>query len=350
MIDKLYYMVLMVTICNFIELSFLLINNKNSINKKKLNIKANDTIADRILFICFCIFFCICVFMSFAVISKNNTIILCLLIHYCVLNLGNIIKSADDLKPIIINNEKRELSLKEKYQFLILASSLSCIYRFFSEKKIVSIVDTFSFPFFMKEIILTVYILLCAFCFTFILLVELVTPIKQLKKLYSKINLKYIKSKQYSAYLSNLLEEPVVKAILTNKIIYLLKEKKTIVKIISIIPVLIAFIIDFFFSIISMVYVSVIGVSIRSILYILSVLLKVLFNILFSLLYNPSQTVMYITSRLSVLFSVFLVVIYNRMNILFVPDDSFLAISEFIASTVVIPIILEWIYSNKHIK
>ena len=52
--------------------------------------------------------------------------------------------------------------------------------------------------------------------------------------------------------------------------------------------------------------------------------------------------------RMSGIIALFVLVIINRTEALYSTEDTFLAIAEFLASSIIIPVIFEWIYSSRN--
>ena len=61
----------------------------------------------------------------------------------------------------------------------------------------------------------------------------------------------------------------------------------------------------------------------------------------------PGHKVIKNSFRLAWIISVTVLVILMRYTVIYKFEDSFIGITEFIASAIVIPIVFEWIYSNK---
>ena len=64
----------------------------------------------------------------------------------------------------------------------------------------------------------------------------------------------------------------------------------------------------------------------------------------------PGQNFLKGSFRLSAIIAVVFVVVANRLSFFYIMDETLISITEFISSTILIPIIIEWIYSYSKSK
>ena len=191
-------------------------------------------------------------------------------------------------------------------------------------------------------------VILFAFLITFIVLVELIIPLRHLRKGCEFVSLKiggY--SKRVSVYFWRTWDTPLIKAHLTNRVLNISKRYKIVIRIIFFILAILAFVIDLIINFIFIAYSFIICSCFGAVIEFFRILGKGLLRLLRLVTGIPGHKVMKNTFRMSGIVAMFVVVIANRINLFFTPDDTFIAITELLVSAIVIPIIFEWIYSSR---
>lgn len=344
---------LVLVIYNMFYDSSMLFKTKDFGNAEKTEEIKTKTTADKIIMLLVSV--SVIAGLLFVIFNKwvPGIIIIILIIIPAVLqNFVGSIMAADSLKFIVFGNDNnRDLSMSEKTQFDVFVSGLLMISQFVPMSRLISFVEAKSIPEIGSEIIISVYILLCTFLITFIVLVELITPLRHLRKgcefVASKIG-GY--SKRLSLYFWKTWDNPLITARFTNRVLKVSKRHKLLVKIFLFVLLIFAFAIDFISNFILLAYAFVVCSCFGAVIEFLRILGKGLLRFLRMVTGIPGYKVMKNTFRMSGIVAVFVVVIVNRMNMFFIPDDSFIAITEFLASAIVIPIIFEWIYSTRELE
>lgn len=259
-------------------------------------------------------------------------------------------KAADKLKYIVIghSDDTNDLTIDEKIQFDIFVIALLVFNQFFSVSKVISFIKENITSYAIMETVLTVFLLLLSFFIAFITLVELMLPLKHLCKGCEYLNCKlggHFRHLSFVIWKEH--DDQIIKARLTNVLLGKCNSGRLFAKILLLVLLIPTFVIDFIVNLLLLIYSSVRRLFFGTILEFLRMvgsgalrLLRLISNI-------PEHRVVKNTFRLSGIIAIVLVVIINRMGLFFEADDSFLEITEFLASAVLIPIIYEWI-SSKH--
>lgn len=308
------------------------------------------TIADKIItFFVSIAFLAGLLFALFNKLVPGIIAILLITVPTVLRHIAESIRAADSIKFIVLeNNSNRELLISEKMQFDIFVIGLLLVNQYIPMSKFVSFVENISKSMLVSEIIISVYIILFAFLITFIVLVELIIPLRHLRKGCEFVSLKiggY--SKRVSVYFWKTWDTPLIKARLTNRVLNVSKRHKIVVRIIFFILAILAFVIDLIINFIFIAYSFIICSCLGAVIEFFRILGKGLLRLLRLVTGIPGHKVMKNTFRMSGIVAMFFVVIANRMNLFFIPDDSFIAITELLVSAIVIPTIFEWIYSSR---
>lgn len=266
--------------------------------------------------------------------------------------LSNSIKASESLKKIIFETDSdKEFTIKEKMQFDIFVSGLLMFNVYFPFEIILKIIKEFDIsPIFMQGIC-SLYTLLISFIVAFILVVELITPFRQLQKVCDFVACKIGKQvKKWFLYFWKKWDSPFFVAHLTNKMLLKCGRSKVFFKILCIFFLPFSLVIDMltntFLFLYSFIVCSCLGALIEFLRLIGIGILRIMRNIT----NIPGHKVMKNTFRISMIVALIYVVIANRLNCFYNCDTAFIEISEFIASAILIPIVFEWIYSGVESK
>jgi hypothetical protein len=334
---------------NIIYDGILFFEEKDLDDKSKKQNK-NITRADIIILWLACIvFFVGLLFLTFNKLMPAFFSVIIITIPTVLRGLVLSIKAANSLKPIVFSDTNtKELSIVEKLKFDTFVSGLLIVYLFVPTDDFISFVNIHSNSLIMTEIVLSLYIVLFAFLVSFICLVELIIPFKHFRRMCEFLSSKISKCcGHWSPFFWKTWDGPLFKARLTNKAIVLFSKHGLIAKILLSVLIILAFFVDLLFILVLIIYSSILCTC----LVILFEFLKIIGNSLLSFFRMittiSGYRVVKNSFRISGIVAIFVLVICNRMKVLFSPDDTFIAISEFLASTIVLPIIFEWIYSGR---
>lgn len=178
---------------------------------------------------------------------------------------------------------------------------------------------------------------------------ELIDPLRHLRKLFEFIARKIgSKSKRLSLYFWTTWDNLLIKARLTDIIIDYVKKSKIGLKIILSIVGMLTFIIDAIYNLAFLLYSSIVCSCLSSVITFARMIGKGILRALISITEIPGYMVARNAFRLSGIIALFIMVIINRTEVLYSTEDTFLTITEFLASAIIIPVIFEWIYSSSN--
>ena len=119
-------------------------------------------------------------------------------------------------------------------------------------------------------------------------------------------------------------------------------------KIILSIVGMLTFIIDAIYNLAFLLYSSIVCSCLGSVITFARMIGKGILRALISITEIPGYMVARNAFRLSGIIALFIMVIINRTEVLYSTEDTFLTITEFLASAIIIPVIFEWIYSSSN--
>lgn len=265
------------------------------------------------------------------------------------LNTERPIRIIDSVKHIIVDNSlSREILPNERRNFNIIVNVILVLSIFFKKEIIIkwlkySIKSTISL-----EIMISLCGLISIFLFSFLVIVELIAPLHHFEIVIIHLaNILSEKINYVMKYVGFFCSRAEMGAVLTNKVKGRVRGKVLLVRCFMYILCIGTLLIDLLIniSIIAAYLVGVMGIG--TVIKIVELILKVIWRIIKKITTIPSTRIVANAFRISTIISVFYVAIVNRLRIDFVYTDSYIAISEFVASAIIIPIILEWIYSGK---
>lgn len=259
--------------------------------------------------------------------------------------------ASNTIRLIVFGKDsKNELSVKEMMDFELAFGIVLIFLQYISWDKITSYFSNVQISSFIIAILVSLILLLFIFLLSFITIVQLIFPLKHLRKLLEFIG-KFLgpRCRSLTVWLCSSWHGPIINARLTNTITqkYHISSKKNKLLYVPLIPVF--FIIDciYTFSLMISAYICfTIGICINILRQIFNGILHLL-RIITSI---PGHKAVKDLFRISGLLSILFVVFSNRLSLFYTLTDPLIAIFEFIASAIVIPIILEWIYSSLYDK
>ena len=307
------------------------------------------TKADRIILSCVYLVFIVGLLFVWLTNSQFGNIILQIIsFAILLLLLLNMMLSIKILGPIISGKAGlRDLTYRERLNFNLLAYGLVIIFSIFLPiSKLFSIIDIKINSTLMKCVIVSLVEIVLSFLTTFIFLTNLIRPLKHFWELYKKIDSKVNSFfESIRNYFGDIALKPTIKARLTNQAVTNLFQSgySWNATLIIIIVFVMDFIINLFFVLYA--YTLCFFLAMLANLFLcfstsLSKLLSMVTNI-------PGSRIMKNTFRISMIVAIFSLVICNRMHIFYLMNDSFMEVTEFFSSSIILPIIFEWIYSNK---
>lgn len=325
------------------------IDSMEVIKLDKNNSHKLSTKADRIILSCVYLVFIMGLLFVWLTNSQFGNIILRIIsISILLLLLLNMMLSIKVLGPIISGKAGlRDLTYRERLNFNLLAYGLIVIFSvFFPISKLFSIIDIKISSTLVKYVMVSLVEIVLSFLTTFIFLTNSIRPLKHFFELYKKIDPKintFFES--IRNYFGDIALKPTIKARLTNQAVKTLFQcgYSWNATLIIILVFVMDFIINLFFVLYAYTVCFFLAVLANLFLYFfssLSKLLSVVTNI-------AGSRIMKNTFRISMIVAIFSLVICNRMHIFYLMNDSFMEVTEFFSSSIVLPIIFEWIYSNK---
>lgn len=330
---------------------------KNKKTKNTISASENTTnyapidIGLTISVLCFFMLVIICL-IWFVKIHIPSIILFVIFIVFLIININTAIKTAEPLKDIIFGNkETKELSNEERLAFDSFVNFLALIYLYIPREKILTYFLSLNVDLIIKEIFLTFIFLVYFFITSFFTVFLLDLPFKHLRKICNIVFEFLDKTyKNILKYIGKKGNDWRPRALLTKLVLNFSNSHSGMFKIASYFLLLIAFVLDFIIVAIRLFYIFVVYVFVGSIIELLRWIGLFLLKIIETLTSIPESKAMKNSFRLALIISVVLVAISIRYSFLIVFDDSYVGISEFISSAIVIPLIFEWIYSRKASK
>ncbi len=260
------------------------------------------------------------------------------------------IKAADSIKFIVLDDKNnKEMSIAEKMQFDVFVSGLLIVYQYIPMEKFITVVENNVERIQVSEWVLSAYILIFVFFVSFITFVELIIPLRHLRKLFEFIARKIgNKSKRLSLYFWRTWDAPLLKARLTDKIIDNAMKCKVWLRILLVLVAIPVFLIDTVYNFAFIFYSFIVCSCLGAVIVFVRMVGKGILRALVSITEIPGYRVARNAFRLSGIIALFVLVIINRTEALYSTEDTFLAITEFLASSIIIPVIFEWIYSSRN--
>lgn len=260
------------------------------------------------------------------------------------------VKAADSIKFIVLDDKNnKEMSIAEKMQFDVFVSGLLLVYQFIPMEKFITVVENNIENMQVSEWVLSAYILLFAFFVLFITFVELIIPFRHLRKLFEFIARKLgNRSKRLSLYFWRTWDNPLLKARLTDKMIEKAIKCKVWLRILLDLGVIPVFLIDIVYNFAFLFYSFIVCSCLGAVIAFARMVGKGILRTLIFITEIPGYRVVRNAFRMSGIIALFVLVIINRTEALYSTEDTFLAIAEFLASSIIIPVIFEWIYSSRN--
>ena len=277
-------------------------------------------------------------------------IVTVILVSPVILNtLSGAIIASNSLKTVVIGkNSDHELSLKEKFCIDLIACTVLYVATSFPVERFTSWIKSLQMNQLNINAFLSIYILFIAFGVSFVVIVQLIIPFRHLKKLFEFYHQKVGKVwNRWIDFFSEKYENPNIYAYNSRKAIDRFKIASGLEKIMRLIVIAGAFILDIIIGFFRFLFSVIICFFLQALLIFAALVGKLLLCIINFITSVPGRKVMKDTFRLSAIIAVLVVVIINRLSIITEVDEEFVGISEFVASAIVIPIIFEWIYSGK---
>lgn len=292
-------------------------------------------------------------FVSLFVLAMSRLIprivfLLIFTVPYIARQLSEAIKASGSVKPIVLGIvPNSELTIKEKLQFDTMFCGFFAINQFFSIDKLIDLIKLFSRSKLQEEIICSVSITLFVFLFIFFTFVQLIVPLRHLRKGCEFLARKVGKvSKKTALYFWEEWDNPPFTARFTNFVLKKVVRRSRFVGALWIIMVPFAFIGDLVVGIAFSIYAIAIFYCMATVIELIRLLGKIIIGVLNRLSDIPGHNVVKNTFRVSGIIAITTCVIINRFSVVYNTDEAFLGIIEFIASAIIIPVIFEWIYSS----
>lgn len=288
-------------------------------------------------------------YVLFSRIITSKVLLFIISVVYIIATINKTIRTSEPIKNIILKKDtSKEISSEERQAIIAVSSSLYLLIYCTPIRKLESYVLSFPQESIAVEILLSVVCIIGFFLLSFLIIVLLVAPFAILRcitdLIFNQLN------KLYNGIMNHIGRKAIdwtPKALLSKQVLSFFYSHNGIFKYMSILLLCVAFILDLFISFIRMVYLFLVYISIASIIEFarwLGSLVFVIVNLITSI---PGHKVIKNSFRLAWIISATVLVILMRYEVLYKFEDAFIGITEFIASAIVIPIVFEWIYSNK---
>ncbi len=278
-------------------------------------------------------------------LAKKPKFIMSILVLFTFLQqIVNALPSAEDISSIIFGKNENDWS---KYNFIsLLLISVTFSYLHFSQ--ILSSIGSYILPRLMletQEWLRIIRFSLLLSLLTFLIISVSIYPLKLLAQKCLNTSFKVGKwLNGQGKELSNIYDIPLCAKPFSAAAISKCHNRHLIVRIFFKITVPFAFILDIILTILQMIFTIL--VSIFWYLICILIHLNYLFFRISEHMANTSErTVIVVAFRISLILGLCITVIINRYNPFFASPETPCAVIEFIASVILIPVILEWIMS-----
>lgn len=324
---------------------------ENNTQKSRKNIRLSDFIVFAISVL---LLLSVYIFFIWADVFPKRIVLPLITVFTVVFHINNLFKASESVKSVVLGSDSNHnLSIREKYNFDIISGVFLLFYSIFISGKVERYILDLDLSRNITGVFLTSYSAIVMFGLSFSIIIQLLLPIKHLQKISvyisnkTKNTIKIVTRKLY--YMHD--EGTIVKASFTNSVLDSTSNSKILIKVmvcVFILPcvftidVIVGFFLCLFWYGICGVLIIVyefLGFIGKGFFYIVSIVTK-----------NPERKIIKNAFRLSFILSVMFVVVINRYGWIYEYDEVFLAVSEFLASTIIIPVIFEWIYSNEKDK
>ena len=262
----------------------------------------------------------------------------------------NALNASNTIKEVILGNSgNSNLKFSEKYNIDLIAMILISFKPYIPIESIIGKIISSNRNHIHSEILLTAIIYTYAFAFTFLFVVELMTPLKHIKKILVFI---HDKTLYFFKYLAKELRDKDINAFIradyTKRLKTYASQHNQISKtIILLCPVPLFFIIDIIIGFFKLIYVILILTNITLLCGIILYIEKLILYLINLFTRIPGRKVIKNMFKLSGIISATIVIIVAKLSLVYKFDETYIGTIEFIASTIIIPVIFEWVYSNK---
>lgn len=348
------YFILILILYNIIFDGVLQIKAPNSKRSQTTTSRKSRKPLDISIHIISCILYLsLVIIITWSKLFPRAFLIVLVVIPSVIIYLNSILGSSISLFRILINkNEESNLNLEDKLSIDIIAFIILSYRNYLSLNKITNVLSNQQWSKLEIEISLTVCYFLYTFLVALFLIVELITPIKHIRKLCISIfNLTIKAHNSVSKHTSELNNSAFINAHYTKKTLSFGSSLTSFFRLLIylfLLPIsyFIDIIIGFFKSIYILLFLNILLFLIDIIIYIERIILFILkffTNI-------PGKKVIKSTFKLSGIFSATRIIIIMRLSTIYQFDESYINIIEFIASAIIIPVIFEWVYSSHQEK
>ena len=295
----------------------------------------------------------IIIFIFFTIYGLINKKFLLLFFLICVPiyleKMIEVIVSLGTVGNVVKSNDTGVLSFREHMSIFLVSGFVSLLQQGNCFEKINKFILK-SCENIAADLLLIMLYVLTFFLYTFLICSQVPIIMLLTKKAYKKL-IRYLPGKEvvkkYGDYFVERLEEPIKQSNLSISFIEMIKDKKTWIKKLCGIIVAITFCIDvvlFLVRVLWSIISSAFGYGVI-LLRLVKNVLKKLFNTIFNL---SDKKLVAVSFRVAIILALVITVILNRYDVFVKNVDESTAVLEFLASSIIIPIVFEWIYSEKN--
>lgn len=328
----------------------------NKIKEKSQNC-SNSNITEnnktKVTSIVTCIKLVILEFISMYVLIKYRNLWLVIIINLPIYlrMVASTCSFIETVKNVVTINNKKRLSFYEKFSLMMLAMLVLNLDNLNFFKKLSSMIQNYDNPVLSDLLVMVIYVtwiflyifFICALCSNIILFI--INKIVQ-------INVKESKFLNHIKILLNKMESYISEHMSDIWILFrwleYIKTKESMLKLIGflLIPVIILGDLCIYFFYMLILVLSTCG---EYVLLLVNYFIMKIYKILNNLYQLSDKRIIFVLFRISLIFSLVIVVIVSRYEPFFKRTDASISILEFIASSIIIPIIFDWIYSSKNV-
>ena len=254
------------------------------------------------------------------------------------------IVASKTVTPFVLGNKSGNANAKVKYNFDVLVGAFLVFNMTFPLQSILSYITSSIQSRINLEVAITISIFLYYFLLSYLIIVELLLPLYHFTKLLEAISVwwEQVRDRYIRIVIGRIFWMPV--SWISKRVLSVLRRSNIILKYVLVVPLCLAFIFDVFIGVIKISFFWIV-VNIGAVVEFLMFLINGIVFLLSLFTRQSGARVLKTAFRLSAILSISFVVIAIRFSWYYTVDDTYLSITEFIASTILAPVFFEWIYS-----
>ena len=255
------------------------------------------------------------------------------------------IVASKTVTPFVLGNKSGNANAEVKYNFDVLVSAFLVFNMTFSFQTILSYIKSSIQSRINLEVAITIFIFLYYFLLSYLIIVESLLPLYHFTKLLEAISVwwEQVRDRYIRIVIGRIYWMPV--SWISKRVLSVLRRSNIILKYALVVTLCLAFIFDVFIGVIKLSFFWIVVISIGAVVEFLMFLINGIVFLVSLFTRQSGERVLKTAFRLSAILSISFVVIAIRFSWYYTVDDTYLSITEFIASTILAPVFFEWIYS-----